>query len=296
MPIPQSQLSTWTNQGGTTASANAYAAITRALSASTSAVRNRNYEPFLQGSYRNATNIHGDSDIDVVLALNETTINNSLELSPADRGLIPQGSPATYPIQSFRQDVIATLRAAFGANRVREGSRAIHVDSGHGREADVIPSIRYYHYQRSPFVPQLGCESGIAFLAGTQWIYNFPKQHIDNGQAKNATVRTNGRYKSTIRMFKNARNSAEAKGLIAADDASSYFIEGLLYNVPDAYFTNDPETTFIGIYNHLYPRQGNTLTSQNGIIPLIGTAPTQWQLPSVQRFMTGLQRLWNEWA
>lgn len=296
MPIPSAQLSRWMNLGGTTASGNAYAAIDRALTAHNSGVRGRDYEIFLQGSYRNATNIYGDSDIDVVLALNETTINNSPTLSQNDRLSIPQGSPAAYPIESFRRDVITTLRAAFGANSVREGSRAIHVDTGHGREADVVPAILYYHFYRNVFLAQLSHHLGIAFLAGTEWIYNFPKQHIDNGQAKNTPLRTNGRYKPTVRMFKNARNSAVTKGFMNADDAPSYFVEGLLYNVTDQLFTNDPEEAFIGIYNHLHPRQGNTLTSQNGIIPLIGTASTQWQLASTQRFMAGLRRLWDEWA
>lgn len=296
MPIPSEQLATWMNQGGTTASENAYAAIDRALSAPNSSVRGRNYEIFLQGSYRNATNIYGDSDIDVVLALNETTINNSPELSPNDRLLIPQGVPATYPIELFRRDVVATLRAAFGANHVHEGTRAIHVDAGYGRDADVVPSILYYHYYRLPFIPQLLHHAGIAFLSGNQWIYNFPKQHIENGRAKNATARTNGKFKPTVRMFKNARNSATARGFLNAEDAPSYFIEGLLYNVPDELFTVDPQETFVGIYDHLHPRQANTLTSQNGIISLIGTAPTQWQLAPAQRFMAGLRRLWNEWA
>jgi hypothetical protein len=296
MPIPPAQLSRWMNRGGTTASENAYAAINNALTAPNSAVRGRDYELFLQGSYRNATNIYGDSDIDVVLALNETKIDNGPYLSPNDRPLIPQGTPATYPIESFRRDVITTLRAAFATNRIREGSRAIHVDTGHGREADVVPSICYYHYYRPAFLPQLAHHLGIAFLSENQWLSNFPKQHIDNSQAKNAPLRTNGRYKPTVRMFKNARNSAVTRGFLIADAAPSYFIEGLLYNVPDQLFTSDPEETFVGVYNHLHPRQANTLTSQNGIIPLIGTAPTQWQFASVQRFMAGLRRLWDEWT
>lgn len=287
MPIPSAQLSTWTNPGGTTASANAYAAINNALAAAGSSVRARDYEPFLQGSYRNTTNIYGDSDIDVVLALNETRVDNRPFLSPQDQRLVSQGAPAAYPIQSFRRDVVAALRTAFGANRVRQGSRAIHVDTGYGREADVIPSIRYYQYYRPALLVPLAHHLGIAFLCENQWIYNFPKQHIENGQAKNAPLRTNGRYKPTIRMFKNARNSAIARRLLNENDAPSYFVEGMLYNVPDHLFTADPEETFVGVFNHLNFQQGDTLISQNGIIPLIGTVATQWPLASAQRFMGG---------
>lgn len=125
MPIPAAQLSIWMNRGGTTASENAYAAICRALAAPHSVVQGHDYELFLQGSYRNATNIYGDSDIDVVLALNETIITNSSELPPSDQLLIPRGTRATYPIESFRQDVVTSLRATFGTVHVREGTRAV---------------------------------------------------------------------------------------------------------------------------------------------------------------------------
>lgn len=294
MPIPAAQLSTWTNQGGTAASSNAYSAISRALQAPTSTVRNRNFEIFLQGSYRNTTNIYGDSDVDVVLALNETTTSNSASLTPHDRLLVPAGMPAQYTVQMFRNDVLASLRAAFGLNRVREGRRAINVNTGHGREADVIPSIVYYHYYRSGQLSGLYYYEGIAFLSGNQWIYNFPKQHIDNGQAKN--IRTNGRYKPAVRMFKNARNGAVARKYLPAADAPSYFIEGLLYNVPDNLFVADFQQTFCGVFEFLHQRcVPNALMSQNGIIPLLGATSTQWQLATAQRFVAALARLWNEW-
>lgn len=296
MPIPVVQLERWTHQGGTTASSNAYAAIDCALIAPGSGLRGHSFEIFLQGSYRNDTNIRADSDIDVVVALNETSINDSSELAPIDRILFPARQPPVYPIESFRRDVVAALRTAFGILRVREGSRAIHVNTGHGREADVIPAIRYYRHYRNALLPQLLHHEGIALLSGTQWIYNFPIQHIQNGQAKNAAGRAGGRYKPTVRMFKNARNKAVERGVVADGDAPSYFIEGLLSNVPDNLFTNDPSATFVGIYEHLHPRQGGTLISQNGIIPLIGATTTQWQLAAAQQFMAGLRRLWNEWT
>lgn len=294
MPIPVAQLNTWTNQGGTTASAAAYAAIRNALTSPTSALRGRAVDVFLQGSYRSNTNIYGDSDIDVVCLFDGTVTTNSATLPIAHQQGIAQGPPANYLVQDLRRDVITSLRSAFGASQVRDGSRAVQVNTGHGREADVVPVIEYRHYY-----PQVllipGSHQGVAFLSGTQWIYNFPRQHIANGEAKNAATRTNGNYKRTVRLFKNARNRAVERGFLADGDAPSYFVESMLYNVPDHLFTPDAEDTFVNVFNHLNQANLIAMMSQNGIIPLIGASGTQWQIDASQRFLAGLRRLWNEW-
>lgn len=72
MPIPQSQLDTWSRKGGTAASTDAYASIRFALEKQTSPLNGRPVEIFLQGSYANSTNIHADSDIDVVVLYHST--------------------------------------------------------------------------------------------------------------------------------------------------------------------------------------------------------------------------------
>jgi len=294
MPIPIAQLNTWKNQGGTTSSALAYAAIERALTAPTSPLRGKNITLFLQGSYRNHTNVHADSDIDVVCLFDDTQTTNSATLPLADQQRIAQGPPAGYLIQDLRRDVLSSLRSAFGTERVHDGRRAIQVNTGHGREADVVPAIRYLHYY-SQFLLPPAFHEGIALLGGNQWIYNFPRQHIANGEAKNAMARTGGNYKPTVRLFKNARSKAVERGLLADGDAPSYFIEGMLYNVPDNLFTADAEDTFVDVFNHLDQSNLATLMSQNGIIPLVGHSSTQWQVDAAQRFLAGLRRLWNEW-
>ena len=67
--------------------------------------------------------------------------------------------------------------------------------------------------------------------------YNHPKHHIKNGHEKNAN--TNGNYKKTVRMFKWAKEKLVEKGLLRSNRAPSYFIECLLYNVPNYLFVNN---------------------------------------------------------
>ena len=74
MPIPESQLETWSHQGATVTSAATHRSIRAALDAHDwpDAMR---LNPYLQGSYANATNIRGNSDVDL------TTIPPSLPQS-----------------------------------------------------------------------------------------------------------------------------------------------------------------------------------------------------------------------
>ncbi len=57
---------------------------------------------------------------------------------------------------------------------------------------------------------------------------NYLKLHIDKREAKNTEYQTDGRYKPSVRMFKNARNTATERGLFVDRAASSYFVECLL--------------------------------------------------------------------
>ena len=67
MSIPESQLETWCSQGAIVTSAAAYDPIKAALAAPRSKVRDLNPEIHLLGSPGDSTNIHADSDVDVVV-------------------------------------------------------------------------------------------------------------------------------------------------------------------------------------------------------------------------------------
>ena len=61
---------------------------------------------------------------------------------------------------------------------------------------------------------------------------NYPKQHSDNLTQKHQE--TGQWLKPTIRIFKNMRTRMWQIGIIGDGVAPSYYIEGLLYNVPEA--------------------------------------------------------------
>lgn len=69
MPISESQLETWAKQGPTSQFTSTYDTLKGALNDTNSPYYLKSFGIFLQGSYKNDTNVYGDSDVDVVIRL-----------------------------------------------------------------------------------------------------------------------------------------------------------------------------------------------------------------------------------
>src|SRR5262249_19353361 len=148
MATPQRQLETWPHQGATNASAPAYRRIELALQASAAPLLHRSIEIFLQGSYRNATNVYGHGDIDVVVMSTDTFYSNK-HLLPVDQRMAHEAhySPSTYEWSQLRAETIVALCAAFGPQAVSPGSKSIKVRTGIGsKDADVVPAMEFRRY------------------------------------------------------------------------------------------------------------------------------------------------------
>ena len=253
---------------------------------------------YLQGSYKNATNIVGDSDVDVVVELQSSFYRDVSLLDSTQQGLQQNAySPGTRNWTDFRTEVLQTLRAYYTPARVEEADKCIKVSFGPGRiAADVVPALllRKYNYFYTDAIQSH--TDGIQFQnrAGVS-IVNFPKQHIANGEAKNVDHRTNGWYKPTVRIFKNARNRLIDDNLLAGDDCPSYCVECLVYNAVDDCFGRTYQETYRRVLDYLWVMPFNNFVSQNGIIPLFGTLPVQWNIDAATRLLNALRNLWANW-
>jgi hypothetical protein len=301
MAIPLAQCETWTNQGATTTAEATHVSIRHALTvANSSSVSAHDIDIFLQGSYRNVTNIYSDSDVDVVVLLNETYTRDVSRLAAWEQQAEQNDySPATYPWATFKQDVVTSLRRYYGQGQVIEGNKAVNVLGGNGRlAADVVPAIEHKLYTAygTTIATPTNSVDGVSFRdrAG-RLIVNYPKQHIANGEAKNAAGRTYGHYKPTVRMFKNARRYLVEKGRLPDGLAPSYFVECLLYNVPDNLFAADRTTAMQGILQWLLQSNKAGCWCQNEQVPLFGLTPEQWRLPSADQMITAMAVMWIEW-
>ncbi len=305
MAIPNTQLDTWANQGAIASSKATHTSIRAALTAETSPVRqlisSGAAEIYLQGSYKNDTNIRADSDVDVVVELHTTFNHNIADLPEEQRRAFAIAYPGavSYTWTQFRNDVLEALRAYYGTGVVKEGNRALKIPRLPGRVgSDVVVVQEYQEYSAFWSLELHQCVKGVAFYTrrDQRRIINFPKLHYENGCAKNSASETNGNYKATVRMFKNARSCLVDRGQITAELAPSYFVECLVHNVPSPYFFADRNKTMFQCLSWLWREAVlNDLMCQNGRRKLLGAAPEQWAQADAVAFIKALVELWDNW-
>ena len=250
------------------------------------------YDFYLQGSYRNDTNIRGDSDVDVVLELNSAFKHDTSSLSPYDKDRqLADFQPATHDWNDFRREALKALEGGFSSRMVGQSNKSIKLKADPPRlAADVVVCMEHRRYTSySSYV------EGITFwaLRDKRWVVNYPKEHYKNGAAKSS--RTRDRYKRTVRMFKNARNHMEDSGKISTDLAPSYFVECLIYNAPDSAFQPGFQETYSSIVNWMVQSSLDGLKCQNGQQLLFGPSAEQWSVSKAKTFVSQLVSLWNDW-
>ena len=278
MSITEATLARWTHHEAGTAFKQAHVPIRAALNAH-KGLSQFNYEVFLQGSYKNGTNLGGDSDVDVVVRL-------SSKLKPAVADLsgerLQENGSHRYVQQqwkSFRDEALKALRARFG--RAAEiGRKTLKVPKGEiPADADLVVTVSH--------------KEGIGFYLSDErrWVVSFPQQHHARGLKKEKS--TNMRFKRTIRMFKAARNRLVEKDVLKKEDAPSYFIECLIYNVPDGLFASKLAPTYTGILDWLKTAKLGDFQCQNRKVALFGPGREQWSQEKARAFVKALQQLWE---
>src|SRR5690348_13337191 len=107
MAIAESQLDTWSHQGSVVQSAQTYEAIKKVLDDSTSPYASKDFSIFLQGSYGNDTNVFRDSDVDIVICLDQTYYADTAALTAGAKTNYDRAfNRASYEYDTFRSDIL----------------------------------------------------------------------------------------------------------------------------------------------------------------------------------------------
>ncbi len=282
MPIPGKTLGSWSHHRSAMASVQAHKSIREALASYTGWDQDIIFDRFLQGSYKNSTNLQRDSDVDLVVQLRERLRPGVLALKGSQLEQDQLHITTYRRWQSFRDQTMNALRSAYGANAVTSRNKCLKIAKGRlHAKADVVVTLRY--------------EDGLAFFLPDEhrWVVSYPQQHYERGLKKEEA--TNKRYKRDIRMFKAARNYLVENNSIGKDTAPSYFIECLLYNVPNGLYKPKLAKSYEGIVDYLSDADFQRFKCQNGKRDLFGSSPDLWSLRKAHRFIRALIRLWDQW-
>ena len=203
---------------------------------------------------------------------------------------------ASYSYHDFRRDVLKWLIDNFGAG-VKLGKKAIFIPAGSGRrEVDVLVAAEFkcYTYYRSA-VDQHHYE-GIGFWPtdNSGRVVNYPKQHAANCTQLHQS--SGARFKPTVRMLKNMRNRMTSEGHFNEGDAASYFLEGMLYNVPSAEFVSSNVARVANCLNWLDKADQTKLVCANERFYLLHpSSPVTWRAEKFQAYLQKTIDYWNAW-
>lgn len=298
MVIPESQLEIWSHQGSVVQSSATYQIIRNALLASNAVYATKSFDVFLQGSYGHDTNIYAESDVDTVIKLSSIFRGDVSGLPSEQQAAYRQAHrDASYTFAEFKQGVVTRLSDAFGTDNVNPGNKAIKIKAnGSRRSSDVVTCYEYRRYTRFISLSDHKYISGIIFptLSGCE-VINYPKLHADNGTTKHQA--TGNKFKPLVRIFKNMRSKLETDALIEKGVAPSYFIEGLLYNVPNSNFSGSYGNVVFNILKWLHQTTDRSeficVNEQHYL--LRDNDPVCWPLTNAEQFINAVIRLWNNW-
>ncbi len=192
-----------------------------------------NLRIFVQGSYKNQTNVRIESDVDIAVLYRGSFFYDlpEGEQTPQTYGIIP----ATYEYSEFKKDVDNALNAYFEADDITRGNKAFDLHANSYRvDADVVPVFEYKRY----FIdapPRIGT----AFVPDNcnRKVYNYPEQNYVNGMQKNTD--TFGRFKDLVRILKRMKYKLIERDIISEEDSvASFLIESAVWNVPNVNFAH----------------------------------------------------------
>ena len=281
MPIPESTLSRWSHHQASKTFKQAHLPIRKAMEGH-KGLSQFTYEVFLQGSYKNDTNLGGDSDVDVVIRLAHKLNPSVVALAGAELQRNDSHNAAHRQWRLFRRNALKAVKARFGED-ASSGRKTLKIKKGTlPADADLVVTLRY--------------RGGIAFYLSDEkrWVVSFPQQHHQWGSTKGKA--TGQRLKRTVRMFKAARNRLVDTKALTKDDAPSYFIECLLYNVPDRLFKPKLAPTYTDILGWLKTAKLGEFLCQNRTVALFGSGQEQWSVNKAQAFVKALRELWETWG
>ena len=303
MPLSPSTLEDWINYdtGPIDSAEVTQKRIRKALERKSSPLVKDNrisFDTGLQGSYANHTIVHthgevSRSDVDILVEL-ESTYHAGLSALPNShqQNWWDQRAQPNIEWQEFRRLVIEQLENVYDSGAVSPGDKCIDVETASlPLPADVIVCEKHKRYTQ--FFSSPGkFDEGIRFWtqSGNE-IVNYPEQHKDNGTDKQGN--TNNRFKPTVRMFKRARNQLVRDAVVQKKNVPSYFIECLLYRVPDEVYVHNLQERYCYIVNYLARANLGNLKCQNEIVDMFGSDETQWTVLKANRFVNALIDLWQ---
>lgn len=288
------------------------------------AIKLKDVEIYLHGSYANKSNIYFPSNMEIMVEITTAKRFSPEEVSLAANYFVD--IPLEFGPKEFRKLFAEVLDEMIGDNKIIETPKSLRL-TGLDKikhDVDITPCISFHHYEEDG--KEIKRRRGVLLYDTSvgRNIVTFPRLHSQNGFDKDKA--TDGNFKRMVRVFKtlNSLNLNEFS-IVSPKTANGYFIECLLYNVPNELFKDSstmvraqraavkadaanaeteqkhsgevmplPQSLneiFNKILNYLINAELEYFACQNMVWELFGTAAEFWDKKRAEEFLDAIIRL-----
>ncbi|MDR0975452.1 MAG: hypothetical protein LBM01_00640 [Christensenellaceae bacterium] len=248
---------------------------------------------YLHGSYANKTNIFFQSKIEVIVEVKETSEFNPRTTTREGYDVFANyfiDLPVKFGVDQFRELLFTAIQNETD-NKAHQEATRITIEP-HGKLKHIVEVMPAFSFsfeddnrQKNEGVLVADYEVGANFAT-------FPKLHQNNGDQKDK--RTNGNFKKMVRAFKTLYAMDKREFEVSPNDiARGYFIECLLFNVPDVMFLShgDLRQTFLKVLNYLNNADLTNFVCQNLVWSLWGETNEFWTIEHARKYIRSVIEL-----
>jgi len=302
----------------------AFALINKALKIVATQTQNVNpsdVDVYIHGSYALNTNIYFPSNLEIMVELKRTSTYDA-ESFPHPKYRLHNnyfiGTTFAFNPSDFYELMFSALQELTG-RKCEAQDKFILVPAGNNikHALEITPCFTFNYVERTGREPvitdptlQVQESFGERVFPGvilydhsaSSHIVTFPRLHALNGTGKDLATR--GNFLRIVRMFKTLTKIGERE--MEWNPTRGYFIQCLLFNVPNRLFlsnieqtqTLDPTTTgdidaiFYKVLNYLLNANYDEFVCQNLVWKLFGAAREFWDPNSAKTFIKNMHELY----
>jgi hypothetical protein len=259
---------------------------------------------YIHGSYANKSNIYFPSNLEIIVELTTTKRFSPEDISLEDNYFVDV--PLEFGPAEFRQLLSQTLVDMLG-DKLTHQAKTLRVSGLENikHDIEITPCFSFHFYKGDDGERNRGVLLHDAQIGRN--IVTFPRLHAQNGFDKDQL--TGGNFKRMVRLFKTLHLlNVNEFSFASSDTASGYFIECLLFNVPDNMFTDltpkfkdesgevqkqSLNEIFNKVINFLINANMDEFVCQNTIWRLFGKAAEFWDIQRAEQFTSAIIRLYS---
>ena len=265
-----------------------------------------NMEIYVHGSYGSNLNIFFPSNLELVVELKKTYEYDPLAISESGYRIRDNyfvELEIGYGPQQFRQELFEAIQEQIGGKCYESEKTIVMLSHKHLKHnVEITPCFSFRYINEDQDISYHGVALFDAGVGAN--IITFPKLHAFNGHGKDLAC--DGNYKPIVRMFKTLNMIGEREFDFPL--TRGYFIQCLLYNVPNSMFVvNDLLTkdimeedkgfglhqVFLKVINYLTNCNMESFRCQNEVWQLFGNAQEFWNIDDAKEFVRNLKKLYE---